>query len=162
MASPSISIKKRVLIGYASFELHAIQYILSFTKYNIPTIYSQPNLTWKFVPTQCQIPCSQHKCRLFLLNNIPAKSSTGKTAAAKIPILKLSLNNPEMLPTSVGPPEQPRSPPNANNANIAVPPLGMAAAARLKVPGHIIPTDRPQTAHASKLICGIGIKEMHR
>lgn len=56
---------------------------------------------------------------------------------AKIPIFRLSPNAPDAIPTSVGPPEQPISPPKANNANMAVPPLGKADDALLKVPGHV-------------------------
>ncbi len=60
------------------------------------------------------------------------------------------------------PPEQPRSPPRANNANIAVPPFRMTADALLKLPGHIIPTDRPQIAHPSRDSCGSGDREISR
>lgn len=52
----------------------------------------------------------------------------------------------ETKPTTAGPAEHPRSPARARNANIAVPPLGQLAAARLKLPGHIMPTDSPQRA----------------
>lgn len=57
----------------------------------------------------------------------PISSKTGKIIPAKIPIFKLSPKAPDTIPTNVGPPEQPISPPNASNANMAVPPLGKAA-----------------------------------
>lgn len=46
----------------------------------------------------------------------------GKITAKRIPIFKLSLNALDTIPTIVGPAEQPKSPPSASNANIAVPP----------------------------------------
>ena len=91
---------------------------------------------------------------------IPISNRTGKIIPAKTPIFKLSPNAPETIPTNVGPPEQPISPPNANNANIAVPPFGKAADALLKVPGHMIPTDSPQTAQAIRLSHGFGKREI--
>ena len=66
------------------------------------------------------------------------------------------------MPTKVGPPEHPTSPPSASSANIAVPPFDNEADALLKVPGHIMPTDSPQTAHAMRLTAGIGISEIPR
>ena len=87
-------------------------------------------------------------------------SSTGKIIPAKIPIFRLSPSVPDTIPTNVGPPEQPISPPNANNANRAVPPLGKTADALLKIPGHMIPTDSPQTAQAIRLINGMGKREI--
>lgn len=72
----------------------------------------------------------------------------------------LSSKAPDTIPTNVGPPEQPISPPNANKANIAVPPLGKAADALLKVPGHAIPTDSPQTAQAIRFNTGIDDNEI--
>lgn len=66
----------------------------------------------------------------------------------------------DTIPTKVGPPEQPTSPPKASSANKAVPPFGREADALLKVPGHMIPTDNPQTAQASRLTNGSGISEI--
>ena len=91
---------------------------------------------------------------------IPMSSSIGKIMPAKIPIFRLSPSAPDTIPTNVGPPEQPISPPKANNANMAVPPLGKAADALLKVPGHMIPTDSPQTAQAIRLNSGMGKREI--
>lgn len=48
---------------------------------------------------------------------------------------------PSIMPTNVGPTEQPISPASASIANKAVPPPFMADEALLKVPGHRIPTE---------------------
>ena len=61
-----------------------------------------------------------------------------------IPILKLFSNALDTNPTSVGPPEQPKSPARASRANITVPPRFNAADALLNVPGQRIPTENPQ------------------
>ena len=95
-------------------------------------------------------------------SRIPASSKTGNTTANKIPAFKLSSIAPEIIPTSVVPPEHPRSPPSASSANIAVPPAGSDAAALLKVPGHRMPTDRPQMAQAIRLTAGTGTKTIVR
>lgn len=87
----------------------------------------------------------------------PTNNDTGNITPAKIPIFRLSFNTPDIKPTSVGPPEHPKSPPNAKRANIAVPPLGSVADALLNVPGHIIPTESPVIAQHTKLKAGIGI-----
>ena len=42
----------------------------------------------------------------------PISSNTGKIIPAKIPIFRLSPKAPDTIPTNVGPPEQPISPPN--------------------------------------------------
>ena len=77
----------------------------------------------------------------------PISSNTGKIIPAKIPIFRLSPKAPDTIPTNVGPPEQPISPPNASNANMAVPPLGKAA-------------DSPQTAQAIRFNSGIENNEI--
>jgi hypothetical protein len=99
---------------------------------------------------------------IFLQRIIPINNIKGNKTAARIPFFKSSPNTPDTIPTTVGPPEQPTSPPRAKNANIAVPPLGNAADALLKVPGHIIPTDIPQTAQAARLSSGTGKREIPR
>ena len=43
---------------------------------------------------------------------------------------------------------------------MAVPPLGKAADALLKVPGHMIPTESPQTAQAIRFNSGIKNNEI--
>ena len=52
----------------------------------------------------------------------------------------------EINPVSQGPSEQPISPNTASIPNIAVPEPGNLSALRLKVPGHIRLTERPQKA----------------
>jgi hypothetical protein len=45
---------------------------------------------------------------------------------------------------------------------MAVPPFRISAAALLKLPGHMIPTDNPQTAQPTRDRNGEGEREMHR
>ena len=89
-------------------------------------------------------------------------SNSGKITAARIPVFKLSWKQLEIIPTKVGPPEQPKSPPRAKKANMAVPPLGTAAEALLKVPGQRIPTESPQRAQPMSPAIGFGIREIPR
>ena len=78
-----------------------------------------------------------------LLKGRKISKRTGKMTAAKIPLRKSSPNKSETIPTTVGPPEQPTSPPKARRANSSVPPPFKPEAERLKVPGHKMPTERP-------------------
>lgn len=89
-------------------------------------------------------------------------SNRGKITAARMPAFKLSWKQLEIMPTRVGPLEQPKSPPRAKRANMAVPPLGNVAEALLKVPGQRIPTESPQRAQLSRPITGLGIREIPR
>jgi len=73
----------------------------------------------------------------------PTTRRTGKTVATSNPVFRLPPANSEMLPTMVGLTVAPRSPANAKNANIAVPPLGHFREEILIEPGHIIPTAKP-------------------
>ncbi len=98
----------------------------------------------------------------FFASCIPMRSRTGKTIAARIPARSSPLKHPEMNPASVGPPEQPTSPASASIANRAVPPPLTAAEALLNVPGHIIPTEKPQTAQPTSPTAGSGTSEMQR
>lgn len=59
---------------------------------------------------------------IFRLKSIDDKRNNGKMAAARIPILKLSLKQLDIKPTSVGPLVHPKSPARAKKANIAVEP----------------------------------------
>ena len=86
--------------------------------------------------------------------------STGNTIAANMPIFKLSPKADDTIPATVGPPEHPTSPANANSANINVPPFFKDAAALLNVPGHIIPTDKPHNPHPISPITGFGTNEI--
>ena len=79
-----------------------------------------------------------------------------------MPVLRLSLNRLDTVPTTVGPIEHPTSPANAKNANIAVPPLLIFADDMLNVPGQRIPTAKPHRPHPSKLNKGSGESEMIR
>ena len=72
---------------------------------------------------------------------------TGNIVAANNPFFRFSLVASATFPTKTGPAVAPRSPANAKKANIAVPPAGHFREERLIVPGHIIPTARPQSAH---------------
>ena len=92
----------------------------------------------------------------------PAVSRMGKKMAERMPSRRLSPESPDTKPARVGPPEQPRSPPKASMAKRAVPPEGIDLEARLKVPGHMIPTEKPQRAQPISPMTGFGIREMHR
>ena len=61
--------------------------------------------------------------RNFKISN-PHTKMAGKIVATRRPVFKLPPAISEMLPTIVGLTAAPRSPANARNANIAVPPLG--------------------------------------
>lgn len=60
------------------------------------------------------------------------------------------------MPTKVGPPEQPMSPPSASIAKRAVPPVGMDFEARENVPGQRIPTEKPQIPQPTSDNAGTG------
>ena len=80
---------------------------------------------------------------------------TGKIRAARIPVFMepaASVTNP----TTDGPAEQPTSPASANIAYIIVPPPRQRAAPREKTPGHIRPTEKPQSAQPARDKSGIG------
>ena len=92
----------------------------------------------------------------------PAINKRGKTIAANKPTRRLSSKAPEIKPTKVGPPEQPKSPASARKANIAVPPARISFAAMLKVPGHKIPTESPQSPQPIRPMIGIGTRDIRR
>lgn len=71
----------------------------------------------------------------------------GNIVAANSPFFKSSPAASATFPTTAGPAVEPRSPANAKNANIAVPPVGHFREERLIVPGHMIPTASPQREH---------------
>ncbi len=71
----------------------------------------------------------------------------GKPIPARTPTWRFSPARWDTFPTMAGPVAPPRSPAKARNANIAVPPLGRILDEILIEPGHIIPTEKPQTAH---------------
>ena len=84
------------------------------------------------------------------------RSITGNRVATKIPIFRLLFAHDDTNPTILGPAVQPRSPPSASSANIAVPPLVSIADEIEKVPGHIIPTQNPQIEQPISDSAGIG------
>ena len=54
------------------------------------------------------------------------------------------------------------SPASASIAKSAVPPRLSDAEARLKVPGHMIPTEKPHIPHPINCITGLGTSDMQR
>ena len=88
------------------------------------------------------------------------RSRIGKIEAVNIPTFRLSEKLDETKPTTDGPALHPKSPPNAKRANIAVEPFGNALVEIENVPGHIIPTLKPQIAHPTREINGIGDSEI--
>lgn len=66
--------------------------------------------------------------------------------AQSMPFFRSSPNALAIIPAKVGPDEQPKSPPSARRANIAVPPPFIPADALLNVPGHMMPTEKPHIA----------------
>ena len=97
---------------------------------------------------------------LTLVRKIPKKSTAGNTTAQRIPKLSPPPEASEMKPTKDGPPPHPKSPASAKKANIAVPPPFSDEAARLNVPGHMIPTENPHMPHPIRLSAAIGEREM--
>ena len=80
----------------------------------------------------------------------------------KIPVLRLSEKREDTKPTTDGPEQQPKSPPSASRANIAVEPFGSDFAESENVPGHIIPTLKPHRAHPISDNTGMGESEIKR
>ena len=89
-------------------------------------------------------------------------SSNGKAVATSSPVFRLPPTILEIPPTIAGLTVAPKSPAKAKNANIAVPPLGHFCDEILMVPGHIIPTETPQSAQPANPIMGIEDKEAVR
>ena len=94
-----------------------------------------------------------------LYTNPPKSITTGNIKPTSKPFFKSSPNAPDTNPTTVGPALQPTSPAKAKIANIAVPPRFSVPAAILNTPGHIIPTDKPQTAHAINEITALSTND---
>src|SRR5699024_180890 len=92
----------------------------------------------------------------------PSSSRMGEQMANRIPIFKLDWKASEMFPTKAGPVAQPKSPARAKRANMAVPPRGIRLEARLKVPGHIMPTEKPHRLHATSASTGLGDRDASR
>ena len=86
----------------------------------------------------------------------PSAKIRGKTDAASKPDFS---SPPKAVATELtmeGPIEQPISPANASSANMAVPPLTQYLAERLKVPGHMRPTEIPQKPQPMREMIGMG------
>lgn len=101
-------------------------------------------------------------CFFFLNRNKLNNIKQGKIIAHKIPILRLSLNKPDINPARVGPREQPTSPERASKANKTVPPFFIALDALLNVPGQRIPTENPHRPQPIKFIAGIGTSDINK
>ena len=80
----------------------------------------------------------------------------------KIPVLRLSEKRDDTKPTTDGPEQQPKSPPSASRANIAVELLGSDFAESENVPGHIIHTLKPHSAQPISDNTGVGESEIKR
>ena len=87
---------------------------------------------------------------------------TGNKSPTPIPARILSPALCVTRPTIPGPMLPPRSPAIASKANIAVPPAGNLSDEILIVPGHIIPTEKPQIIHPIKPVIGFDETEASR
>ena len=87
---------------------------------------------------------------------------TGNKAAKRKPVFRLPPTASAILPTMAGLTVAPKSPANARKANMAVPPLGHFCEEILIVPGHIIPTDNPQSAQPTRPIIEMGDSAANR
>ena len=86
----------------------------------------------------------------------------GNKIAKRSPVLRLPPTASAIPPTIVGPTAAPRSPANAKKANIAVPPRGHFCEEMQIVPGHIMPTASPQSAHPIRPMIEIGDRAANR
>ena len=92
----------------------------------------------------------------------PISKAVGNRTATNIPVFKFPFALSATQPTTPGPLAQPKSPARAKKANIAVPPVRIVFAAMLNVPGHITPTEKPQTAQPSNPNREECVKEINR
>ena len=100
---------------------------------------------------------------LFFPNRITAITRTiGKMHPTPIPAFILSPVIWLMRPTSPGPIAPPKSPAMARSANISVPPAGNLFEEMEMVPGHIMPTEKPQNIHPSNPSSGSDEREVRR
>ena len=108
-------------------------------------------------------------------NRAPTIISIGKITAARIPYFiadppegkagnawGMDSAISETIPAIHGPREAPISPNTASIPNMADPPFGKAAAERLKVPGHMRDTEKPQKAHPKRERNGQGANTVVR
>ena len=104
-------------------------------------------------------------CKSFIFRFKTNKRKTrriGKIVAASSPVFRLPPASSERLPTIAGLTVLPKSPANAKTANMAVPPCGHFREERLIVPGHIMPTLKPQRAQPARPRIGKGEREASR
>ena len=93
----------------------------------------------------------------FLISRIRPKIRIAGNAVAKSnPVFRSPPTASAIVPTMEGPMAAPRSPAKARKANIAVPPFGHFCAEMLIVPGHMIPTAKPQSAQPTRPRIEIG------
>ena len=98
-----------------------------------------------------------------LIKRIRAKIMiVGNTVAKINPVFKLPPTKSAIPPAIAGLTVAPKSPANAKNANIAVPPFGHFCEEMLMVPGHIIPTDKPQSAQPTRPSIEMGDRAANR
>ena len=88
--------------------------------------------------------------------------TTGKIPPKKSPYWRLSPAFWEIIPTELGPIEPPRSPAMARRANIAVPPAGIFLEEILKVPGHMMATEKPHMMHPINAATGFLERDARR
>lgn len=93
-----------------------------------------------------------------IIRATPIKS--GNIHATPMPDLILSPASPATAPASVGPPEQPKSPASANNANRSVPLPFTRADAALNVPGQEMPTEKPANPQPRSAMTELGTNVM--
>ena len=92
----------------------------------------------------------------------PRIMTMGNRVANSNPVFRLPPTASAIPPTMAGLTVAPKSPAKARNANIAVPPLGHFCEEILIVPGHIIPTDNPQSAQPTRAIIEMGDSAANR
>ena len=110
----------------------------------------------------CQAPLNYYKLLPCLERSRPMPISRGNITAAPMPIRMLPPLIVVMKPAAAGPPAHPRSPARARRANIRVPPFFRLAAARLKVPGQKMPTEKPARPKPRRAISGWETRAMTR
>ena len=88
--------------------------------------------------------------------------TVGNKVAKSKPVLRLPPTASAIPPTIAGLTVAPKSPANARKANIAVPPFGHFCEEMQIVPGHIIPTDNPQSAQLTRPIMEICDKDANK
>ena len=94
--------------------------------------------------------------------HIDITSTIGKIQAANIPAFRLLFAVCVIYPIMYGPIEPPISPAIASSANIDVPPRGIFTEVMLIVPGHIMPTEKPQSMQPIRPRAGLAPSEVSK